>query len=338
MIASKSTREKAACTAERLSAPVVFSVISPIKLLKETASDFSEDRATRLAAALAYYSIFSLAPLIMIVMAIVSAILGPKAAQGELHAQIESSIGPAAAAIVESMLAANEKSGATGWMAVVGVALLMVSASGVFAQLKDALNTVWGIRPRPGRGIRGMVRDRLLSMTMVLGIGFLLLISLALSTAVAMLSNYLAAMLPLPPATWQVLSGLLTFAVVVGLFAMLFKFLPDARLKWNHVWIGSVITALLFTIGKFGLALYLGRSSAGSAYGAAGAIVLVLLWIYYSSIIFLFGAEFTQVYARNRGHQIEPRSYAVRVTEFLRAKQGMVSKETLSEASRASPP
>jgi membrane protein len=274
-------------------------------MLKAAVADWREDRATRLGAALAYYSVFSLAPLLIIAISIAGAFFGEEAARGAIQGQIAGAIGSDAAKGLEEMIEGARKSDAAGAMAFVGVVLLLVAASGVFGQLQDALNTIWEIDGKTAGGVWGFVKARFLSMTMVLGTGFLLLVSLLLSAGVTAATDALERLVPVPGFVWQIVSFLVSLGVVTILFAMIFKVLPDANVKWNHVWIGALMTAALFTVGKFLLALYLGRRDAASTYGAAGALVLVLMWVYYSSLILLFGAEFTQVYARSRGDRIE---------------------------------
>lgn len=282
--------------------------MSYVGMLKEAAAEWSQDRAIRLAAALAYYSAFSIAPLLLIAISIAGAVFGEEAARGAVQGQLAGSIGTEAARGLESMIESARDSGSSGVMAAVGVVILLVSASGVFGQLQDALNTIWNVEPKKHGGVWGFLKNRFLSMAMVLGVGFLLLVSLILSAVVTGLTDTLERLLPVPGFVWQALSFLVSFGVVTVLFAMIFKFLPDANVRWRHVWIGATMTAVLFTLGKFLLALYLGRRDAASAFGAAGAFVLVLMWVYYSSLILLFGAEFTQVYARARGHRIESRA------------------------------
>jgi len=198
-------------------------------------------------------------------------------------------------------------------MTVVGVAILLVTASVVFAQLKDAMNTIWGITVKPGRAVKGFLKSRLLALSMVPVIGFLLLVSLVISTATGAATNWLGSALPVPGFIFQTLSFLVSLGVVTVLFALIFKILPDADIRWRDVWIGALITAVLFTIGKLLLGLYLGREGAASAYGAAGALILLLSWVYYSANILMLGAEFTQVYARRSGRRIEPKKNAVRM-------------------------
>ena len=274
------------------------------RLIKETAGEWMEDGAMRLGAALAYYSVFSLAPLLIIAMSIAGLIFGEEAARGAVEGQLRGTLGAQAAEALESMIQGARESDASGVMAVAGVVLLLFAASGVFGQLQDALNTIWEIERKSVRGIWGFVKNRFLSMAMVLGVGFLLLVSLILSAAVTGMTDSLERIVPVPAVIWQVLSFVISFAVVTLLFAMIFKILPDADIEWRNVWVGAAMTAGLFTIGKFLLALYLGRRDAASAYGAAGALVLLLMWVYYSSLILLFGAEFTQVYARARGDDV----------------------------------
>ena len=290
-------------------------------LLRNTATDWVEDNALRLSAALAYYSVFSIAPLLVIAIGIAGWVLGAEAVQGQVHDQLKGTIGADSAAAVESMVQSASKGG--GIASVVGLVTLLIGASGVFAALKDALNTVWEVKAKPGLGIKGFIKDRLLSFGMVLVIGFLLLTSLLLTTALAAVNKFFGDALGLPAFVWGIVGFIVSFAVVTALFAAIFKFLPDVKVGWRHVWIGAVVTALLFEIGKFLLGWYLGREGAASTYGAATAIVLLLLWVYYSSLILLFGAEFTQVYARSTGAAVEPAENAVPVTEEKRAQEGL---------------
>jgi membrane protein len=206
---------------------------------------------------------------------------------------------------------------------IVGVLTLLLGASGVFGQLQDALNTIWGVKAKPGIGIWGFLRHRFLSFGMVLGIGFLLLISMVVTTALSGFMKHMGGMVPMSEALAHILNLVVSFGVITLLFAVMFKFLPDVKIRWSDVWAGAVLTSFLFTIGKFLLGLYLGRASTTSSYGAAGSVVLILLWVYYASIIIFLGAEFTQVYAKARGHKTEPKKYAVPVTQEERAEEGM---------------
>jgi membrane protein len=206
---------------------------------------------------------------------------------------------------------------------VLGVATLLFGASGVFGSLQDSLNTIWEVQPKAGRGIWGVVKDRFLSLSMVLGVGFLLLISLVITTALEAVGAYFGGLLPSWAPVLQALNLAVSFGVITLLFAMIFKYLPDAKVDWGDVWLGSAATALLFIVGKYAIGLYLGKSSIGSSYGAAGSFVVLLVWIYYSAQILFFGAEFTKVYAGHRGTRIAPAANAEPVTEEARAHQGI---------------
>jgi membrane protein len=276
------------------------------RLMKDAASDWSRDRAPRLGAALAYYTVFSLVPFLVVVIGVIGLVFGEVAAQSAILSQIAELVGEQTAAAIKDMIQrANQPS--TGLFATaVAVATLLIGASGVFGQLQDALNTVWGVEPKEGRGVWGFIKDRFLSFVAVLGTGFLLLVSLILSSALAAFGKWFGGLLPLPEAVLQLMNFALSFLVVTGLFALIFKLLPDAKVAWRDVWIGAALTSALFTIGKFALGVYLGKSNVASAYGATGSLVLVLLWVYYSAQILLYGAEFTQVYANRVGERIVP--------------------------------
>lgn len=294
-------------------------------MFQQTYHEWSADRAPRLGAALAYYAVFSLAPLLVIAIAVASLVFGEQAAQGELVQQIEGAIGPKAAEAIQEMLKHTHTSGGSVLAASLGIALLFFGASGVFVELQDSLDTVWKVRPRPDRGFFNMVRDRLLSFTIVLGTGFLLLGSLIVSTTLSALHEFLAS----DATVWQTVNSLISFALVMLLFALIFKLLPDATVAWRDVWVGAALTALLFTVGKYLIGLYLGHSSTTTAFGAAGSLALVLMWVYYSAQIFLFGAEFTRVYALRRGASIRPTENAEFVTPDDRARQGLAPTRQL---------
>lgn len=283
------------------------------KTLRQTFDEFLEDNVMRLSAALAYYSIFSLAPLLLIAVSIAGAVYGEKAANGLLDDQLQATMGASAATAVQDMVNHTRKPSDNIIASIVGIAVLIIGAGGVFGQLQEALNTVWGIKAKPGRGIKGILKDRFLSFSMVLGTGFLLLTSLVLTTTLQAASDTIANVVPMHPMIWSALGSLVSFLVVLLLFASIFKVLPDAEIDWADVWLGALVTAALFVIGKFGLSWYLGREATSSSYGSAGSLILILLWIYYSAIILLFGAEFTQVLARLRGRDIRPSKGAIQV-------------------------
>lgn len=309
-----------------------------VGLLKDTFSEWQEDKASRLAAALAYYTVFSLAPLVIIAIAIAALVFGQEAAQGRIDEQIEGLLGSQGADAVQDMIKNSRKAEQGTIATLISVGILLFGASGVFGQLQDSLNTIWEVAPKPGRGIKGFIKDRFLSFSMVLGIGFLLLVSLILSAGLAGVGNYFGHLMPGLPFL-QALNFLLSFGIVTVLFALMFRVLPDAKIAWGDVWIGAAITSLLFTLGKYLLGLYLGNGSVGSTYGAAGSFVVLLLWVNYSAQILFFGAEFTQVYANKYGSRIVPAKNAVPVTEKARAQQGIPrteDKEAAGEQEEAS--
>lgn len=277
-----------------------------LSLLKETFREWREDKASRLAAALAYYTVLSLAPLLIIVVAFVGFFYGSEEAQAEIAAQATEALGERGAEAVTDMLASASGPGAGIVATLIGVATLLLGATGVFGQLQAALNQIWDVEEKKGGGIGGLLRSRLLSFGMILGIGFLLLVSLVLSAAVGALTNFFAENLPVPSFVLALSDFALSFLLVSLLFALMYRLLPDAEVAWGDVWVGALFTAFLFAAGKLALGFYLGNSAVGSAYGAAGSLVVVLVWVYYSAQILLFGAEFTQVYANRHGSRIVP--------------------------------
>jgi len=291
-------------------------------ILKETGKDFMEDKVLRLSAALAYYALFSIGPLLIIVVGLTSLALGKESVRYAVEHQLQGFMGENAATTVESMMAAHKESDSLV-ATIVGIVALLFGASGVFGQLQDSLNSIWEVKAAPGQGVWGFIRNRFISFTMVLGMGFLLLVSLVLTTILSSFTAYLGQAMKVPAFLGQLLDTSVSFLVITLLFAMIFKVLPDAQVRWRDVWIGSIATALLFTTGKLFLGLYLGRESTASAYGAAGSVIVVLMWVYYSSVLLLSGAEFTQVYAKQTGSGIQPSKHAVSVTEGERREQGM---------------
>jgi len=270
-------------------------------LFKQAFTEFGEDKAQRLGAALAYYTIFSLAPLLLIAIAIAGMVFGREAAQGQIFGQLHGVLGPQAAQAVQEMVKGAAKPKTGTWATVIGVVTLLFGAAGVFGQLKDAMNTIWNVEPKKKGGIMTMIKDRFLSFAMVFGVGFLLLVSLVLDAAVAAAGKFVGDRLPGGEALWQGVQLVVSLAVITLLFALIFRFLPDIHPTWRDVWFGAIFTGVLFVLGKFALGLYLGKSAVGSSYGAAGSLVVLLLWVYYSAQILFFGAEFTQVYARKHG-------------------------------------
>jgi membrane protein len=284
-------------------------------LFKQTFSEWLEDKAPQLGAALAYYTVFSLAPLILVLLAIIGWIFqnDPAGAWKKVSEQMSYFLDKSAVDVVQSIAqqAAQPTKGLLATM--IGILLALFGASGVFGQLQDALNTIWGVKAKPGAGILGFLRLRFLSFAMVGGVCFLLLVSLTLQSVLKGFSHYVQAVLPGGIVIAMAVYWIFDLAVVILLFAIIFKFLPDAKIQWRDVWIGAIMTAIFFAIGKWALGLYLGSGSAASAYGAASSLITLLLWVYYSSQILLFGAEFTQVYACQAGRGVEPDKHAIRV-------------------------
>lgn len=293
-------------------------------LLKETFDEWNKDKASRLAAALAYYTVFSLSPLLIIAIAIAGAVFGEEAARGEIVGQIQGLVGKDGAEFIQTAIESAAKPQEGGGLAsAISVVVLLFGASGVFAQLQDALNTIWEVQSEPKAGAISFIRARFLSFSMVLGIGFLLLVSLLLSAALTGVVTYLGHLFPVISSLLQVANFVLGFVVTTVLFGLIYKFLPDVKITWSDVWIGAAITSMLFSIGRYGLGLYLGNSSFGSTYGAAGSLVIILAWVYYAAQILFFGAEFTQVYARRYGSQIVPDKNAIPINQSDRVEQGM---------------
>ena len=284
-------------------------------LLKQTFQEWLQDKAPQLGAALAYYTVFSLAPLILILLAIIGFLFrdDPAGAWNKITQQMSYFLDPSALQVVQNIAEKASQPGKSVIATIIGVALALFGASGVFGQLQDALNTIWGVKAKPGTGIWGFLRARFLSFAMVAGICFLLLVSLAIEALLKGFSHYVQSVMPGGIVIALSVYLVFDFAVVVLLFAMIFKFLPDVKIQWRDVWIGAVITAIFFGIGKWALGLYLSSGAAGSAYGAASSLITLLLWVYYSSQILLFGAEFTQVYSDRAGRGVEPSDFAVRI-------------------------
>lgn len=269
--------------------------------IKKAGQDWVDHKAPRLAAAVAYYTILSLAPLLVIAVSVAGFVFGEKAARGELVDQFRGMVGQTGAEAIQSLLEHANKPEAGTIATVIGVVTLLFGASGVFGELQDALNTIWDVKPKPGRGIGTIVRERFLTFAMVLGVGFLLLVSLVLSAALSALDHVLAGMVPGLPDLMRGANIVLGFVVVTLLFGMMFKFLPDVKMRWREVWLGAAVTAALFTLGKYLIGLYLGKAGVATPFGAAGSLVALVVWIYYSALILFFGAELTQVMTHRVG-------------------------------------
>ncbi len=271
-------------------------------IARETFREWNDDKVPRLGAALAFWSMLSIGPLLLIVISMAGLAFGRDAVTGYVFAEIHRLVGDVGAQAIQTFIANSRNTSAGVLATIIGFLVLIVSATGFFAQLQDALNTIWNVEGVQRGDIMGFVKKRILSFTMILGIGFLLLMALVVSAGISAVAHMFAG--SAPSVLLHMLNLVVSFMVITLLFAMIFKVLPDVDIRWRDVWIGSAITALLFSIGKFFIGLYLGRSAFSSTYGAAGSLIVVLLWIYYSAQIFFIGAEFTQVYARYMGEQI----------------------------------
>lgn len=300
-------------------------------ILKRTVGEFLRDECTTMAAALSYYTIFSLPPLLVLILLIVGIMMDPGDVQRMLAGEIGALMGPEGAAQIQSIIANAERPDIARPLAwVVGVALLVFGATGAFAQLQGSLNRAWGVKPDPNAGgLKNFLMKRVLSFGMVLGIAFLLLVSLVLSAILSAFGDYLGGLLGgVSDVLLQWLNAALSFGVITLLFAAIFKVMPDAKVAWRDVWIGAAVTAMLFTVGKSLIGLYIGRSNPGEPFGAAGSLALVLVWVYYASIILLLGAEFTQVWADTRGSGLAPENGAVRVEREERTIDGAAREGT----------
>ena len=274
-------------------------------LLRDTFKAWNADKVPRLAAALAYYTVFSLAPLLIITIAIAGLVLGQAAVQGQLYSQLDTWIGKDGSELIQTMIASTQGTNSGLIATIVGTLTLVLGAIGVFGQLQEAFNAIWHVPETTGTGWRGQLQERFSSLLMVLALGAFLLLSLLTSAILAALNTWAEGLLPGAPWLWDVLHQVISLLILIGLFAAMFKKVPDVSIKWSDVWPGAILTAILFTIGRSLIDLYLSFSAVASAYGAAGALIVILVWIYYSTLIVLFGAEFTRVYTEqigSRGH------------------------------------
>jgi membrane protein len=291
-------------------------------VLKQTVKGFSEDDCPTMAAALSYYTVFSLPPLLLLLLTLLGAVLDPQDIQGTLESQMREIMGPAGAGQVRTILAnADRPGGGATLPAVLSVIALLIGATGVFGQLQAALNKAWGVAPDPSKGgVKNMLLKRMFGVGMVLGLSFILLVSLVVSAVLSAFGDQLGRFLPegLSAPLLEAINFAGSLAIIALLFGAIFKVMPDARIAWSDVRVGALVTAVLFVAGKFVLGLYLGRSNPGEAFGAAGALAVMLVWIYYSSMIVLLGAEFTQAWAEHRGSGIVPEKGAVRVIRETR--------------------
>ncbi len=281
-------------------------------ILKDTISGFLTDKCVKLSAALAYYTIFSLPPMLVIIIVICSFFYGEEAIRGELFGVMRGYVGDGAASQIENVLANISITGNNLWATIIGIGMLLFGATGIFGEIQDSINLIWGLKAKPEKSWLTLIINRLLSFSMILVIGFILLVSLMLNTLLEIFFNTLESYFPDEIVRLVYYADyLLIFVIIVLLFSLIFKVLPDAVIKWKHVLVGATVTGLLFMIGKYVIGMFLTDSYLISAYGGTGSLIVLLLWVYYSSIILYFGAEFTQSYVKHSGTRIRPNKYAV---------------------------
>jgi membrane protein len=294
-----------------------------VALFRDTFQSFNEDKAPRLGAALSYYTVFSIPPLLLFLIGLGGLLFGHDATEGRVVGALSDLVGQTGASAIQEILRSANREHHGLIPTIVGVFTLLLGASGVFGQIKDALDTIWEVAPRPGRGIKSFLGKYVFSIVLLIGTGFLLLVSLALNALLAGLGDYLARILPGGQGLWGGVNALFSLVIIAFLFALMFRFIPDGRVCWKDALIGGALTSLLFTIGEILIGFYLGRTNVGSAFGAAGSFVVLLVWVYYSSMIFFFGAEFTKTYALRFGDRIAIEPHAAPVTQSAREHQGI---------------
>lgn len=287
-------------------------------LLKTTFNEFNDDNAIKLSASLSYYTIFALPPLMIIIITICGFFFGKDAVTGQLYGQINGLVGNEAAIQIQNAIKNVELSNSNIFATIFGGVMLLIGASGVFAEIQSSINFIWGLRAKPNKGIKKFIQNRLMSFSMIASVGFLLLVSLLVNSAMDLLSARLK--LYFPESTvylFYVLNIIIVFLIITLLFAIIFRTLPDGNIKWKDAFIGASSTSILFMIGKFAIGFYLGSSAVATVYGAAGSVIIILLWVYYSAIILYFGAEFTKVYAKAFGGSISPNEYSVEIQKEI---------------------
>jgi membrane protein len=282
------------------------------ELIRDTVNEFIDDNAIKFSASLAYYTVFSLPPMLILVISLSGLFYGTEAVEGKVYTQIADVVGPETAVQIEAMIKDVRLKGNTHLSTIIGIIILVIGATGVFTEIQDSINIIWGVKAKPKRGWLKIIVNRIISFSMIISIGFVLLVSLVINAVMLILSHKLASYFPaLTLYLLFIFNYLLTFVVITLLFAIIFKFLPDAKIRWKDVSVGAFATAILFIIGKFAITFYLAHTDFATANGTAGSIIVLLVWIYYSSVILFLGAEFTQVYSHRYGRKITPSDYAV---------------------------
>lgn len=292
------------------------SLTKTVKLLKDTFNGFMGDKGLKLSASLSYYTIFSLAPLLLLVISLAGAIFGQEASEGRIFEEINGLIGNEAALQVQQIIRNLQLSGKSTISAIIGGITLVIGATTVFGEIQDSINSIWRVKAKPKKGWLKLIKDRLLSGSIIVGLGFLLIVSLIINGALMTLNDILQSYFPdLTIILLNIANIVISFMVITVLFGVIFKVLPDAKIEWKDVRAGAFFTALLFMLGRYLIGLYIETTAAGSPYGAAGSIIIILLWVYYTAAILYFGAEFTREYACMKGTKIEPADYAVYIEQ-----------------------
>lgn len=301
-----------------------------IKVIKNAFSGFGNDKVTKLSASLAYYTVFSLGPLLILIISLCSIFLAKEAVEGKIYSQLAGFVGADTAAQLQQIIQNAAIHAKSSLAIIIGAITLLIGATTVFAEIQDSINMIWGLKPKPKRGWLKLLKNRFLSFSVIISLGFLLLVSLAVTAVIDGFSERLKAYFPdVTVVVFYIINLALTLGVTTAIFAVIFKVLPDAEIKWKDVMAGAITTSLLFMLGKFAISFYISKSNVGSTYGTAGSFVVLLLWVYYSSIILYFGAEFTKAYAVEYGSEIHPSDYAVttKVVEVETGKKSIQSKE-----------
>lgn len=301
------------------------------KILKDTGSDFIDSRITRMSAALAYYTVFSVAPMLILVISLSAIFYGRSAIEGNIYSEIKSFVGDSAALQIQDLIKNATISSGNIFASTASIIALVIGATSVFSEIQDSINLIWGLKAKPKRGWFKILLNRLLSFSIIASLSFILLVSLILSTVLDVLVGRLIQLFPgIAVYLTYSLNFLLTFIIITFLFGIIFKVLPDAKIKWKDVLTGAITTALLFMLGKFGISFYLGKKDIGNTYGAAGSIIVILLWVYYSAIILYFGAAFTKHYAQYKGRRIFPNDYAVWTEHIEKESTGSLQEQPVT--------
>lgn len=294
--------------------------ITVFSFLKEVMSNFNDDRILKYSASLSYYTVFSIAPILIIIISIAGKLFGREAVQDELAVQITGLVGEEAATQIQSMIGNTHKSGNTVFASIISTIVLVIGATSIFGEIQDSINSIWGLKSKPKKGLIKMVINRLISFSLIISLGFIAMVSLLLDTAIKIASDYVGQLPGIGKLSGDgiliinTLNLFLNFLVISFMFSVIFKVLPDAKIKWRDVIKGGIVTAVLFIIGKEVIGFYIAKNNFSNVYGAAASIIIILVWVYYTAVILYFGAEFTKVYAINHGSKILPNDYAVWVT------------------------